>query len=337
MKKKIVLILSIIFLLCGCAKSTTTTKINLNKSIDFETEFLLSDKLDKDVLMEISQDKLAAGGFNISVISEGNYKGARISKRYSNIDKVSNAVGETVVISDVYKGDLKDNVLYKVEKSFFKNKYYGVFKYKLRSEMYYKTKDVKTELSEDSLMSLESESYYKYIVKLPYGSMYNNANEVTDNGKTLIWNLNKSEDTVIKYNFILYNVFNVAIVAFVGLVVIIFVAIVVIKLIKQAKKETKQSAPIHVDYDPSIEDKLNEFEEEKEKEAAPEVAQTDNNQINNGSFEFDLPTETKRKVVMKEVKEMQKPEKKDNKFIVDMPEIEALPDELLEEKKKELP
>jgi len=49
-----------------------------------------------------------------------------------NIDKVSNAVGETVVISDVYKGDLKDNVLYKVEKSFFKNKYYGVFKYKLR-------------------------------------------------------------------------------------------------------------------------------------------------------------------------------------------------------------
>ena len=337
MKKKIVLILCIVFLLSGCVKSTTTTKVNLNKSIDFETEMLVSNQLEKDVLMSISQDKLAAGGFNISVVNEGDYRGVKISKRYSNIDKVSNAKGETVTISDLYKGELNDNVLYKVEKSFFKNSYSGVFKYRLASEAFYLTKDEKVELSEDSLVSLEGEMYFKYIVKLPYGSTYNNANEVQDNGKTLIWNLNRSEDAVIKYNFTLYNVVNVLIVAFIALFFLIAFIIIGIKLIKKAKKENKQSAPIHVDYDPSIEDKLNEFEEKKEEEAAPEVAQTDNNQINNGSFEFELPSEAKQKIEIKEVKEMQKPEKKENKFIVDMPEIEALPDELLEDKKKELP
>ena len=334
MKKKIIIFLTMVLLLSGCAKSTTTTKVKINKSLDFESELLLSNKLERDVLMEISQDKLTAAGFNISVAQDGDYKGVKISKRYSNIDKYSNDKGETVVITDLLRGEIKDNILFRVEKSFFKNTYQGKYKYNLASELFTYTNDNKVELSDDSRVSLEGEMYYKYIVKLPFGSIYNNANEVLDDGKTLVWNLNPSEDTEIRYHFILYNIPSVIIAGISALVGIIFVLVVLIAIIKRIKKNNTQAVPIHVDYDPSIEDKLNEFEA-KEEEKAPEVAETENNKINDGTFEYNFPTENEQKLVMKEVKEMQKPEKKENKFIVDVPDFEPVDYE--EEKKKNLP
>ncbi len=335
MKKKIILAFIVLFMLSGCVKTTTTTKINMNKSIDFETEVLSSNSLGINPLDTIDQNKLAEKGFNVGVTTDGDYSGIKITKRYSNIDKVSNASGEQVIISDILKGDINDGILYKVEKGFFKNTYYGTFKYKLRSEIFYYERDYKDkiELSEDTLVTLDGEASFKYIVNLPYKAKYSNANETSNGGKTLTWTLNRSEDTDIKYNFTLYNLTHVLIVGIAALIVLFVILYVIIKLIKKHKKENNQNKPIHVDYDPSIEDKLNEFEEIVE-EDAPEVAnESENNTINNGTFEIVDPNEEKQKVIIKEsiIKE---PERRAPKFI-NVDPIEEVVDFGSDEKKEE--
>ena len=42
MKKKIILLFFILIMLSGCVKSTTTMKISPTKSINFESDFLIS-------------------------------------------------------------------------------------------------------------------------------------------------------------------------------------------------------------------------------------------------------------------------------------------------------
>jgi hypothetical protein len=90
--------------------------------------------------------------------------------------------------------------------------------------------------------------------------------------------------------------------------------ILVIRAIKKKREEDKNKGPIHVDYDPSIEDKLEAFEVEPE--TAPKVAdESVNNQINDGSFEFKLEEEEKAKVAIVEAAKVSKEVKQQPKFI----------------------
>ena len=131
MKKKIILLFFILIMLSGCVKSTTTMKISPTKSINFESDFLISTELDNGTSLDkIDQKKLASDGYNISTIKEDGYSGLKVTKRYSSIDRVSTPSAEKVVLSDLLKGTMDDKNLFKVEKSFFKNTYYADFSYR---------------------------------------------------------------------------------------------------------------------------------------------------------------------------------------------------------------
>jgi hypothetical protein len=320
--KNILLLFVVLLLLSGCVKSTTTMKVNSTKSIVFSTDFLVSKEIENvTVLDKINQEKLVANHFNISTISEDNYEGVRITKRY-NVDKVSNALGKEVVLTDLLKGTMDDSTLFKVKKSFFKNTYYADFSYRLRSEIFANGGD-DVDLSSDKMITLDSEQSYRFILEVPYGTIQNNAKEVSDNGKKLTWFLNRSNDTNIKFTFTLLNLTHVYIVAGIGLVVLVFIGIIIFKVIKQKREEAKNAGPIHVDYDPSIEDKLSAFEIEED--IPPEVAETsDNNQIVDNSFEFKLPEEEKAKIAIVEAAKTLPPEKKQPKFIMGDPVDEVV-------------
>ncbi len=314
MKKKIILLFFILIMLSGCVKSTTTMKISPTKSINFESDFLISTELDNGTSLDkIDQKKLASNGYNISTVKEDGYSGLKVTKRYSSIDRVSTPNAEKVVLSDLLKGTMDDKKLFKVEKSFFKNTYYADFSYRLRSEIFANGGD-EVDLSTDRMITLDGEMFYKFILEVPYGTIQNNANEVSKDGKTLTWNLNRSQDTDIKFTFTLLNLTNVYIVGGVGIAVFVIILILVIRAIKKKREEDKNKGPIHVDYDPSIEDKLDAFEVEPE--TAPEVAgESINNQINDGSFEFKLEEEEKAKVAIVEAAKVSKEVKQQPKFI----------------------
>lgn len=314
MKKKIFILFFVLLLMSGCVKSTTTMKINSAKIINFDTTFLVSKEIENaSVLDKIAQDKLTANGYNISTVEEDNYSGVKVSKRFLSIDRVSNAKGEDVIISDLLKGTMNDKVLFKVKKSFFKNTYFANFKYRLRSEISANGGD-EVDMTSDKMISLDGEMFYKFVLEVPYGTIQNNANEVSANGKKLTWTLNRAEDTNITFSFSLLNLSRVYIVAGVAAAIAIIILIIIIKYIKVKREELKNAGPIHVDYDPSIEEKLSAFEIEEE--TPPEVAaESENNKIGDNTFEFRLEEEEKAKAAIVEAAKNVTPAKRAPKFI----------------------
>ena len=132
--KKVIAVLLILTTMTGCVKYKNTMTINNDKSMIFEGSYLISDKLletsdSTTFFPEENKKALEERGVTISDKKENGYTGISLSKKYDNIDKISNESGKEVIISDYLNKDFDDSVLFKIEKGFFKNKYTAIFKY----------------------------------------------------------------------------------------------------------------------------------------------------------------------------------------------------------------
>lgn len=132
--KKVIGVLLILTTMTGCVKYKNTMTINNDKSMVFEGSYLISDKLlesadSKTFFTEENKKALEERGVTVGEKKENGYTGISVSKKYDNIDKISNDTGKDVTISDYFKEDFDDSVLFKVEKGFLKNKYTANFKY----------------------------------------------------------------------------------------------------------------------------------------------------------------------------------------------------------------
>lgn len=132
--KKVIAVLLILTTMTGCVKYKNTMTINNDKSMIFEGSYLISDKLletsdSTTFFPEENKKALEERGVTVSDKKENGYTGISLSKKYDNIDKISNESGKEVIISDYLNKDFDDSVLFKVEKGFLKNKYTAIFKY----------------------------------------------------------------------------------------------------------------------------------------------------------------------------------------------------------------
>lgn len=132
--KKVIGVLLILTTMTGCVKYKNTMTINNDKSMVFEGSYLISDKLLESAdsttfFTEENKKALEERGVTVTDKKENGYTGIAVSKKYDNIDKISNDTGKEVTISDYFKEDFDDSVLFKVEKGFLKNKYTANFKY----------------------------------------------------------------------------------------------------------------------------------------------------------------------------------------------------------------
>lgn len=138
--KKVIAILLILTTMTGCVKYKNTMTINDDKSMNFEGTYLIHDKIIETISSmgsggettiedNIDKDKLKERGITISDKKENGYTGVSFSKKYDNIDNVSNDAGKEVIISDYLNDDFDDSVLFKVEKGFLKNKYTAKFSF----------------------------------------------------------------------------------------------------------------------------------------------------------------------------------------------------------------
>ena len=113
---------------------------------------------------------------------------------------------------------------------------------------------------------LYSEMEFLFKVNLPYKYVSSNATEESEDGKTLTWKLNDSGDTAISFTFYILNWTHIYIVGGIGLAVIVALIVTVIILIK---RKNNQATLIHIDYDESIADKV-----ENDVFNAPQVEET---------------------------------------------------------------
>lgn len=290
-----IIILLTAFLLSGCVKSHMVTTIKNDKSMTFSVDYLMSDKLIKmgvDINDSVNKEEVEKMGFKYEEITDNNYSGVKITKDYKNIDDVSNENGKKVNLGDIFSGKDEDGdkVLFKVEKSFFKNKYTATFTYDSKTdnvstgdnesdendESILEKNDTLTEddnktdentttigdLSDMStIMALATEMELSYELNLPCKSLSNDATNKSEDGKKLTWKLATDSVGEINYSFELLNVTNVIIVCGVGLLIIIVAVIIILKKIKSKKAFLPAEGLIHTDFDPSIADKVNETSE----------------------------------------------------------------------------
>lgn len=285
MKKKILLIIPIL-LLSGCVKNTNTMTINKNKSMQYESEIIISNSLNDKIENYLDIDKIKKNGFEVTTSKKDNYTGIVISKKYKNIDKLSVDTSEEKIISDFINESFETKDLFKVSKGFFKNTYTAKFTYKVNKDkivkkepvVAYETKEddtsnvenktetidettteVKPKIIEDDLSeltkaaNLESEIELLFKLNLPYESTANNATVVSEDGKSLTWKLNNNESNSISFTFYLLNYTTIYIM--IGLGVLLLVGLIFLIKLLIDKKRSKETL-IHIDYDQSIAKKV---------------------------------------------------------------------------------
>lgn len=307
--KKVMGVLLILTTMTGCVKYKDTMTINSDKSMVFEGTHMVSDKLlessdSTEFFTEENRKALEERGITISDKKENGYTGISVSKKYDNIDKLSNETGKEVTISEYFDEKFDDSILFKVEKGFLKNKYTANFKYDSNVNPGGTTSQAITEndnklavttdeltttapstgeetttpntgddttitpgeddttIPDDDneidpgLMNLAGEMEFSFTVNLPEKALSNNASNVTNDGKTLVWQIMQSQTSNIEFSFELKNMTNYYIFyggIALGVIIVIVIIITIIKKIKKGKDPVPaQNEPIHADYDPSI-------------------------------------------------------------------------------------
>lgn len=156
--KKVIAMLLILTTLTGCIKSKTEMTINKDKSMAFETSYLISDKMleysqqtTDDVFTQEQLDYLKKRNLTYEKKSDNGYTGYVLKKVYDNIDNISNETGKEIELSDYLNEGFDDSVFFKVEKGFLKNKYTANFKYNLEyndfNDLSYSTQSNNNELA----------------------------------------------------------------------------------------------------------------------------------------------------------------------------------------------
>lgn len=274
---KVLLVVIMAFTLSGCVKFNQTMEIKKDGTMNYNLIYAANKSLlqgQDNIFEEDDIKQLQEKGFTVTDYEDDKMKGVTISRNGILVDSISsddkNAVYElTSVVSD----DKKDNSkLFYVKKGFLKNTYVANFKFdsssasdrsniNMRNEdgteddftkddmtsddIFDTTDDGSDSTGNDSDMSALMDQYMKnmdlkFIVKLPYAAISNNATTKSSDNKELTWDLTKiTKDDSIKFEFSLYNVTNIVILV-AGVVLVVAVVFFIIK----KKKGKGGNAPV---------------------------------------------------------------------------------------------
>ena len=216
--KKVIIILSIL-LLCSCSVKNDNTmtitsdgKVNYSVIIAFDKQLLSSlnemdiidDKIEEYVTNNIKDSYLSK--FKKEAYSDGNYIGNKYVYNIDNINMVASNNTDVIYLNESLNKNT-DDIFNKKD-----DIYTARFIYNLKNK--YNYKDVNF--------------INKFTVNLPTRVIKHNADYVSNNGKTLVWNINNNEERNINFTFKINN--NYAIISIVSLIfdvlfIIIFVFI----------------------------------------------------------------------------------------------------------------
>lgn len=294
-------------MMCGFVHESVYLTIDENKNVSFSAETLVCNRLEFDAYEYFSNISITSREYALENINQdSDYSGVKISKNFGSIDEVSNRMNSDAPISiEEYLLDgFDEKLLFSKDESFLNNLYKAEYKF----SVYDLVRNIKKNIvdsSNDSLNvindnidssvlassenieklldELESEFSFKFVVSLPNEVSDSNADRVSDDKKTLTWDITDINYIKnIKFSFELENKSNrlfVSVAMGIGVLVVIVIIILIIVSVKKHKVKKADSLPIHTDYDPSIEQLVKDENklEIVEVDQTPEVALVANN------------------------------------------------------------
>ena len=244
MKKiyRLTFIFMVFFMICGF-KSNTNLTIDKNKNLNVEINMSLTEheleNEDTHTKMSTNASNYEKNGFKVTTVNKDNNLGYKITKY--------------------------NKLLFKHEKSFFKDTYTANYKYQyyegrylgeIEGDNFLVSQEELDNTEEETVDNNMSEIYSEkdvteidLVINLPVKSKDNNASKVSDDGKTLTWKINYLEANDINFSFSIYNTTSIIIVSSAS--VALLVALIVLLVVLQKKKGSIETL-IYTDYDQSI-------------------------------------------------------------------------------------
>jgi hypothetical protein len=244
----------------GMSKAFLNSSTSDTYSVDSDG-FTLSDE-------EIAEAK--EKGYEVSNYDDGTYIGSKMSKTFKNIDNISSTEDITGSLSDLTstESETEDVKLFIVKKGFFKNTYSAKIDISQTNdvkdliESNYGADDASsstnsttsnstttngtTSNSLNTTTTADTVDYealmssmgmdLSFNINLPYKALESNATTVSDDGKTLSWNLLTFSDN-IEFTFELYNMTNIYITLGIGIILVVVIIILIITLLRKNKNK----------------------------------------------------------------------------------------------------
>ena len=236
--KKLAVLLVLVFCLStmtGCFRFSTEIEVKRNGKADITMLMAAMDMDDGDSTETTTEDnseerkKFEEDGWKYEEYNSDGYTGYKVTKKNVDLDELA---GEMAEDDDM---DL-DTDSFKVTK---KGSKYSISWDVTSGEDY-------EENSEYASYLEQSGGYAKFVVKLPVKPISSNAHEVSDDGKTLTWNLfelKAGEKIELEFSLINWPLIIGIIVA----VLVIIIAVVVVLLVLKNKKNNTPQGPGNYD------------------------------------------------------------------------------------------
>ena len=265
-KVKYLFIIAMMFLLTGCVKFNMTMDIKSDKSMDLDILYAVDKNVagDEELFKDEDIEEYKKSGFEVKDYAEGDYVGVTLKKHVKNIDEVSKTDGSTTFSLANATDTESEESMFTLKKGFFRNVY--TLKMESDSatsasdDINLGDERIALEGEDDNLFSdypsgddsslgeypSDGESLLDYYptdgsvdytealnnmemnltVNLPNKPISHNATSVSNDGKSLTWNL-VAQQSDVELTFALYNKTNILI-CVAGVVVVVIVVIVVV-------------------------------------------------------------------------------------------------------------
>lgn len=223
MKRVFVFVLALLLIMClsGCIRYNTTLDIKPNGKADITMIFAYSISADEEPDMD--EDTLAdmvKEGWKYKEYSEDNFKGYILTKENVDILDLKKSLHGTYMDMDHTTANFeitKDGSKYTLDWKVFDG-------------------DQSSEIISIKEMLKMSDGYMTFVIKLPTKPINSNATNVSDDGKTLTWDLTSLDSTqTIHVEFRLLNMSLIIGLIAGGLVLIAVIALIIVLIVKNKK------------------------------------------------------------------------------------------------------
>ncbi|MFP4015409.1 MAG: LppM family (lipo)protein [Halanaerobiales bacterium] len=225
----------------GCFRVHTNVKLNKDGSGTWNYIVAISEDLynmqemqgnSEDPMEEIRQEA-AAEGFRVEDYNQDSFRGVSLSKDFANVEEISGQnflaglnEEDQSIDADQFEDVFQPNI--KVEEGFFYTSYIVATEADLSMPegTMGEGDDFSQEMDQFSQMFL-SMMDIQFTIDLPAPAGAHNATTVSNNGKSLSWQLKMNENNEISVEMKVLNTTNIIIIAAIGLILLAIVFIII--------------------------------------------------------------------------------------------------------------
>ncbi len=230
-----------------CLVLTSCVKSNMQMSVDFTGNVSISGTyMYQDSMIELMEEnpflkvreRLENSGFTVEDCKEDEFSGIRVSMEKVHIDRLSGFEEEREPL-DLFlfmtQEDEMEPVFFTVRKGFLKSIYTASMCYDLSGDV--------TDEDIAEMMPYVDESFeITFQVTLPKDAVSYNADTVSEDGRTYVWNVALGKRTDVQFTFELWDLKKLLIMAAVVLVIVIIILLILILVVVTKNRREKEAA-----------------------------------------------------------------------------------------------